>query len=333
MKISLITDTWSNVNGVATTLHATVNELKARGHEVQVIEPTLFKTISAPSYKEVRLSWNIWKVWSMIRKFDPDSIHIATEGPLGFAARLYCSIGKKVPHNTSYHTKFPEYLKLYYGLPLKVGYWLMRLFHKYSEKVLVTTESMKIELEQHGFKNLVVWNRGVDRDIFNSSTRKSTLASKPVLLCVSRASEEKGLDDFCSLKTTGTKILVGDGPYLKKLKEKYPDVIFTGYKKGLSLAHYYANSDVFIFPSRTDTFGVVMIEALACGTPIAAYPVTGPIDIVKCGINGDLSESLTSSIEKCLLLNRSNIEENSKGYCWKSCTDIFEKNLVKITKT
>ena len=334
MKLTLVTDTWTNINGVVTTLKATVTELEKRGYIVQVIEPTLFRSFPLPGYPEIRCCYDLWKVGRMISDFGPDFIHIATEGPLGVAARWYCKVRRRqIPHNTSYHTKFPEYLRIHYGLPESVGHYFIRIFHKYSHKVLVTTDSMRRDLESRGFKNLVVWSRGVDRTVFNSSSRKSNLASKPVLLCVSRASHEKGLDDFCSIKTPGTKIFVGDGPYLSELKKKYPDVIFAGYKTGNSLAHYYANADVFVFPSRSDTFGVVMLESMACGTPVAAYPVTGPIDVIEPGVNGVLDENLEAAISGCLRLDRKTVESSSDAYSWKSCTDTFERNLVAIRHT
>jgi glycosyltransferase involved in cell wall biosynthesis len=333
MKIALITDTWNNVNGVVTTLRATVDELARRGHSVLVIEPSMFKTIPMFGYPEIRLSYNVWKVGKIIKNYDPDCIHIATEGPLGLAARWYCKIkSNQLPHNTSYHTKFPEYLKIQYGIPEKIGYFFMKIFHKYSHKVLVTTDSVRKELEIKGFTNLVVWSRGVDRLIFNSNFREKSLNKTPTLLCVSRVSIEKGLDEFCKLNIDGTKILVGDGPYLNELKEKYPNVIFTGYKHGTDLANYYANADVFVFPSKTDTFGVVMLEAIACGTPIAAFPATGPLDVVSVGVNGYLNNDLSIAIKQCLTLDRKKVEESSASFSWSACTDVFEQHLVRITR-
>jgi glycosyltransferase involved in cell wall biosynthesis len=237
MKLTLVTDTWSNVNGVATTLKATVTELQARGYTVQIIELDQFKTFSAPRYPEVKLSWNLWKVGRLIREFNPDFIHIATEGPLGIAARWYCKVrSRNIPHNTSYHTRLPEYLNIHYGLPVSVGYYFMRIFHKFSHCVLVTTPTMKNTLEAKGFKNLTIWCRGVDYEIFNQGIMTDKKYNRPILLCVSRVSREKGLDDFCSIKTTGTKILVGDGPYLDELRKKYPALIYPGYKHGSELA-------------------------------------------------------------------------------------------------
>lgn len=331
MKICIVSDTWNNINGVATTMKALVHELEKRGHTVLVIEPSLFKTIKPWFYPDNDIAINFWKTIDLIEEFQPDAIHISTEGTLGFAARWYCKIKKNnIPHNTSYHTKFPEYLKIHTGLPLKAGYFLMRLFHKFSQRILVTTKSMKKELEDQEFKNLVVWTRGVDRSIFNSSPRVKSLKQQPILLCVSRASKEKGLDDFCGLKTNGIKILIGDGPYLDKLRQKYPDVLFLGFKQGDELAYYYANADVFVFPSKSDTFGVVMIEAMACGTPIAAYPVTGPIDVINEGVTGCMDLNLELAIEKCLTLDRQKVMDNSNHFSWEKTTDIFLENLVVI---
>lgn len=331
MRITLVTDTWANINGVVTTLKATVKQLESWGHIVQVIEPSQFKTIGAPGYPEVRLSLDIWRVGPMIENFKPNAIHIATEGTLGLAARWYCKVDKRsIPHNTSYHTKFPEYLNTYFKLPVDWGYWLVRWFHKFSTKVLVTTNTMKTELSNRDFQRLEVWNRGVDRDLFTSKLREKLEVKKPVILCVSRASREKGLDEFCSLKIEGTKILVGDGPYLEELKQKYPYINYAGYKKGKELAEYYANADVFVFPSKSDTFGVVMLESIACGTPIAAYPVTGPVDVIENGINGYMDDDLEVAIVKALECDRGIVEASSKKYDWAMCTKTFLDNLTEI---
>jgi glycosyltransferase involved in cell wall biosynthesis len=332
MKITLVTDTWEpSINGVVTTLTNTVRILRDWGHEVQVIEPSQFRTVGAPGYPEVRMSLDIWRVGKMIESFDPDAIHIATEGPLGFAARWYCKVDKRsIPHNTSYHTKFPEYLKQHYGLPTDLGYWGIKQFHKFSTRVLVTNRTMEEDLKSRGFDNLAVWNRGVDKSLFDLGLRQDTDFKHPILLCVSRASIEKGLDDFCQLETTGTKIFVGDGPYLETLKHRYPDVLFVGFKKGRELAWYYANADVFVFPSKSDTFGVVMVEALSCGTPIAAYPVTGPTDIVLQGVNGRMDWDLNKAVTDALLCDRQAVFETSKAYDWEACTKTFLENLQII---
>lgn len=333
MRICLVTDTWYNVNGVVTTLRNTVRELELMGHQVLVIEPSQFRTIPAPGYPEVRLALDIWRVGPMIRDFDPDAVHMATEGPLGFAARWYCKVDRRsIPHNTSYHTKFPEYLNTYFHLPVDWGYWLVRWFHKFSTKVLVTNETMLRELSARDFHRLAVWNRGVDRQVFSPDLRSNSSHAGPVMLCVSRASREKGLDDFCSLPTTGTKVLVGDGPYLQELRQRYPDVIYAGYKQGEELAQYYANADVLVFPSKTDTFGVVMLESISCGTPVAAYPVTGPLDVIEEGVNGAMRESLADAVISALSCDRKSVEATASRWDWRACTETFVSNLTQIER-
>jgi glycosyltransferase involved in cell wall biosynthesis len=205
----------------------------------------------------------------------------------------------------------------------------MRWFHKNSHRVLVTTESIQEELKIKGFQNLRVWTRGVDRTIFNSGHRGETQADGPVLLSVGRVSIEKGLDDFCRLDIPGaSKIVVGDGPYRRELERRYPGILFAGAKKGINLARYYAQADVFVFPSRADTFGVVNIEALACGTPVAAYPVPGPKDIVEPGLTGFLNDNLRLAVEQCLTLDRRAVEDASLRWTWAECWRIFEENLI-----
>lgn len=326
MKIAIVTDTWFAINGVVTTLRATAKELENRGHEVLVVEPSQFKFLSFPKYPDIHLVINIYKLKTILDNFSPDAIHIATEGPLGLAARFYCKRHRDIPYTSSYHTKFPEYLYIYYKIPKKWTYAYLRWFHKISDRVLVTTQSMKVELQLLGFSRLTIWGRGVNTDIFYAKPRP--LNSDPILLCVSRVSKEKNLEDFCNLK--GRRILVGDGPYLNTLRNQFPDVEYVGYKTGSTLADYYRQADVFVFPSRSDTFGVVIIEALACGTPVAAYPVTGPKDIIVSGLTGYLSDSLAVSVEKCLSLNRKKVQAESQKYTWKAATDIFESSLVKI---
>ena len=320
MKISLVTDTWlPSINGVVTTLTNTVDILRSWGHTVQVIEPSQFRTVGALRYKEVRLSWDIWRVGPMIEQFQPDAIHIATEGPLGLAARWYCKVDKRsIPHNTSYHTKFPEYLYQHHKIPVNWGYWWMRIFHKFSTRVLVTNQDMADDLTARGFKNLAVWNRGVDRELFRPDKRERMSHRAPIILCVSRASKEKGLEDFCELKVSGTKILVGDGPILSELKKRYPNVIYIGFKQGETLAMYYASSDVFVFPSKTDT-------------PVAAYPVTGPRDVIVNGVNGFAHDDLVYAVEQALLCDRHKVREDSKRYDWAECTRTFLDNLTVIS--
>ena len=328
--ILIVTDNVTNqINGVVTTFKALEDCANDAGYNIVYCDPGQFPHIDCPGYPEVKLSWP-HGISKKIKALQPDYIHIATEGPVGFFARWWCE-RNSIPYNTSYHTDFPKFLKTMYGIPKSWTYWYLRWFHKNSHRVLTTTKSIKKDLELHGFKNLVVWTRGVDRTIFNSTHRGETVAGRPILLNVSRVSKEKGLDDFCRLDYPGaTKIIVGDGPYRRELEQRYPKVHFAGAKRGIQLAHYYAQADVFVFPSRSDTFGVVNIEAMACGTPVAAYPVPGPIDIIEEGITGSLDNNLALAIARCLLLNRSQVEDASLKWTWDKCWHIFQKNLVSI---
>ena len=328
--ILIITDNVPDqINGVVTTFKNLEDLARRDGYSVVYCHPGQFPNFACPGYPEVRLCWP-HGISKKIKAIQPDYIHIATEGPVGLFARWWCE-RNHIPYNTSYHTKFPEFLNKLYGVPESWTYWYMRWFHRHSERVLVTTESMRQDLDSRGFKNLVVWTRGVDRTIFNSTHRGTTVACRPILLNVSRVSKEKGLDDFCRLDYPGaTKIVVGDGPYRKELEQRYSNVHFVGAKRGIQLARYYAQADVFVFPSRSDTFGVVNIEAMACGTPVAAYPVPGPIDIVDEGVTGSLDNNLTLAIARCLVLNRDQVEYSSLKWTWAECWHIFQKNLVSV---
>ncbi len=327
-KILVVTDNErTQVNGVVTTFKNIESYATATGYDIVYLDPGQFRHIDCPGYPEVKLSW-AWFISDRIKAINPDFIHIATEGPIGLSARVWCE-RNKIPYNTSYHTKFPEYLKKIYKIPEWITYAYVRWFHKNSVCVLTTTDTMVNDLKQNGFKgNIKAWSRGTDKDVFNPSLREKRLANGIVLLSVGRVSKEKNLDEFCKLYyTNAKKIVVGDGPYRKELEKKYPDVHFVGTKFGKDLAFYYANSDVFVFTSKTDTFGVVNIEALSCGTPIAAYPVPGPIDIVKTGVNGYLSNDLMMAIDMCLTLKREKVYESSKKWTWQECWSIFEANL------
>ena len=328
--ILVITDNVQNqINGVVTTFKNLEDYADDTGYHIVYCDPGQFPYIDCPGYPEVKLSWP-HGISKKIKAVQPDYIHIATEGPVGLFARWWCE-RNNIPYNTSYHTDFPKFLKTMYGIPAKWTYWYLRWFHKNSHKVLVTTESIKQDLALQGFKNLVVWTRGVDRTIFNSRYRTDIVGNRPILLNVGRVSKEKGLDDFCELVYPGaTKIIVGDGPYRAELQHRYPNIIFAGARTGIDLARYYAQADVFVFPSRSDTFGVVNIEAMACGTPVAAYPVPGPIDIIDEGITGSLNNNLTLAITRCLALNRDQVENSSLKWTWDECWHIFQENLVSV---
>jgi glycosyltransferase involved in cell wall biosynthesis len=266
----------------------------------------------------------------IFEEINPDHIHIATEGPVGLCARQYLD-KRGYRYNTAYHTKFPEGIRKLFGVPEAITWPLVRWFHKHSGKVLTTTTTMVNELKEQGFGTEVIpWTRGVDRTIFKPEHRAETVSK--YILCVSRVSKEKNLEAFFELDYPGyLKVMVGDGPMLETYKKKYPDVHFTGYKTGIDLARYYANAEVFVFPSQWETFGIVMIEAMACGTPVAAYSVTGPKDVIEEGLTGymsSLDQGLVISVDKCLQLDRKKVVEGSKRWSWENAWQIFKNNLV-----
>jgi glycosyltransferase involved in cell wall biosynthesis len=264
-----------------------------------------------------------------IEEINPDHIHIATEGPIGLCARKYLS-KHNFRYNTAYHTKFPEGLRALFGIPEALTWPLVRWFHKHSGKVLTTTDTMVRELKNHGFDgDIIPWTRGVDRAVFSPALRDEWHGSEDILLCVARVSKEKNLEAFFELDYPGaTKIMVGDGPMLETYQQQYPDVQFVGFKTGKELAEYYSNADVFVFPSKWETFGIVMIEAMACGTPVAAFPVQGPLDVVDQGITGCLNNDLKQAVNDALMLNRQKVWEGSGRWSWERAWEIFRDNLV-----
>jgi glycosyltransferase involved in cell wall biosynthesis len=330
-KILIITDNVPDqVNGVVTTFKNLEDQASLAGHCIVYIDPGQFPHFDCPGYPEVKICWP-HGISKKIKAIQPDYIHIATEGPVGLFARWWCE-RNDIPYNTSYHTDFAKFLKKMYGMPESWTWWYLRWFHKNSHRVLVTTKSIQEDLLTRGFQNLRVWTRGVDRTIFNGTHRGETVAGRPILLSVGRVSVEKGLNDFCRLDIPGaTKIVVGDGPYRRDLERRYPAIHFVGAKKGTQLARYYAQADVFVFSSRADTFGVVNIEALACGTPVAAYPVPGPRDIVESGLTGFLDNNLQLAVEQCLTLDRAAVEAASLSWTWVECWRIFEENLINCS--
>jgi glycosyltransferase involved in cell wall biosynthesis len=329
--ILIVTDNLPDqINGVVTTYKNIEAQAIADGYNIVYLDPTKFPHINAPRYPEVKLSW-VRRIGKKIKEIKPDHIHIATEGPVGLACRVWCD-RKGLIYNTAYHTKFPEGMKKLLGVPEFITWAYVRWFHKHSGKVLTTTETMVNELVDHGFDGTVIpWTRGVDRDIFNPSYRTETVVNHPILVCVSRVSKEKNLDDFCELDyLNAIKIIVGDGPYRKELEAKYPDVQFVGFKTGKELAKYYAMADVFVFPSVWETFGIVMIEAMACGTPVAAYPSPGPMDVIEEGKTGFMDKDLGTAVYRCLALDRDKVLEYSMVWSWEHCWKIFKDNLVPV---
>ncbi len=332
MKILIVTDAWyPQVNGVCRTLKNLGDELKKIGHQVEYIEPNQFFTVPMPKYNEIKLSLNVWpRVGKLISKADADIIHIATEGPIGIFAKRYC-VKNKLKFTTSYHTQFDKYLKLYYPyLPIKLAQKFLKGFHSKAEKILVTTQSMKDELQEIGFDKdkMVVWTRGANHGAFQNPKKINLEYKRPIYLYVGRVSIEKNIRAFLDLDLEGTKLVVGKGPDLDKLKKEYPEAIFKGERTNGELASYFASSDVFVFPSKTDTFGIVIIEALKCGLPVAAYPVAGPKDIFNGTNIGSLNNDLKKAALEALKSDRSACIEHAKKYTWENCAKIFLNSAV-----
>ena len=332
MKILIVTDAWyPQVNGVCRTLKNLGDELKKIGHQVEYIEPNQFFTVPMPKYNEIKLSLNVWpRVGKLISKADADIIHIATEGPIGIFAKRYC-VKNKLKFTTSYHTQFDKYLKLYYPyLPIKLAQKFLKGFHSKAEKILVTTQSMKDELQEIGFDKdkMVVWTRGANHGAFQKPKKINLEYKRPIYLYVGRVSIEKNIRAFLDLELEGTKLVVGKGPDLDKLKKEYPEAIFKGQRTNGELASYFASSDVFVFPSKTDTFGIVIIEALKCGLPVAAYPVAGPKDIFNGTNIGSLNNDLKKAALEALKSDRSACIEHAKKYTWENCAKIFLNSAV-----
>jgi glycosyltransferase involved in cell wall biosynthesis len=326
-----VSDAWTpQVNGVVRTLKTTIGELMARGHQVEAITPEDFRTIPCPSYPEIRLAIGCGRtVAARLRTFDPDAVHIATEGPLGWAARGYCR-KHDLDFSTSFHTRFPDYVAMRTGLPAGLFWPIVRHFHRPAGSIMVATETLASELHARGLEQTHRWSRGVDLSLFSgSATRRAEFAHLPgpIMLYVGRVAVEKNIAAFLDANVAGTRIVVGDGPAAAALKIRYPEVHFLGALHGPSLAAAYASADVFVFPSRTDTFGLVMIEALASGTPVAAFPVPGPLDIIgredRLGEIGVMDEDLATAIRRALVLDRGLCTREGQRYSWANSTDQF----------
>lgn len=331
MNIVIVTDAWfPQVNGVVRTLARTRDELVRLGHQVQVIAPERFRSIPCPTYPEIRLSlFPGRRLRVLIEAAQPDAVHIATEGPLGLAARAWC-LKKNFPFTTAFHTQFPEYVKLRTGIPLALTYRLMRWFHGPAATLMVATPTLKQRLEGWGFNNLGLWSRGVDTDLFQPREKYFLDANRPIFMYMGRVAVEKNIEAFLKLDLPGTKYVVGGGPDLETLRRKYPGVRFTGYKTDKELGKHLAAADVFVFPSRTDTFGLVVIEALACGVPVAAYPVQGPVDIIENGVTGYLDEDLKAAATKALTLDPDRCRREALRYSWETCTRQFLSHMPPL---
>ena len=331
-RIVIATDAWHpQINGVVRTLDTTAARLRALGHTVQVLEPSGFESLPVPLYPEIRVAVpNPGRIARRLTLWKPDHVHIATEGPLGWQVRRECR-RRGWAFTTSYHTRFPEYLHQLMYIPTGLTYGLLRRFHSASAAMLVSTLSLEQELIGRGFTAPIRrWSRGVDLQLFHTRP-KTTRFPRPVLLCVGRVSHEKGLEDFLRLSTPGTKVIVGDGPARAELQAKYPDAIFTGVERGEALAALYADADLFVFPSRTDTFGIVLIEALASGLPVAAYPVTGPIDIVVNDALGALDEDLGRAVATAQRRgDTAACTAAGRAYTWDASALQFLSHLVPV---
>jgi len=330
-KIVIVTDAWSpQINGVVNTLQHTRDCLDAMGCRVDMLTPADHRTIPCPTYPEIRLSVRpSAKLGRRLDVLKPDHIHIATEGPLGIAARRYC-MRNELAFTTSYHTQFPEYIRKRLPLPLGVSYRFVRRFHQAAVCTMVATAGQESLLKQWRFRNIVRWSRGVDADVFRPDEPEPLDVRRPLFAYAGRVAVEKNIEAFLGLELPGSKCVIGDGPDLEKLKRRWPDVLFTGYRFGRELARHLASADAFVFPSLTDTFGLVMLEAMACGVPVAAFPVTGPLDVVTQGETGILDNDLRRAALAALGLDRRSCREAALCHTWQAASQQFLDNLVPV---
>lgn len=331
MRIVIITDAWEpQVNGVVRTLQAVRAELERQGHAVSVIGPDRFRSVPCPTYPEIRLAvTGSGAVGRMIEEAAPHALHIATEGPLGLAARRWC-LRRGLPFTTAYHTQFPEYVAARAGVPLAWTWAFLRWFHGASAAVLASTETVARSLRAHGIRHVRPWGRGVDLDCFRGDAPplpRLTGLTRPIQLFVGRVAVEKNIEAFLDTRHPGSRIVVGDGPARAALARRYPDVSFLGSLTGAALAGAYAAADVFVFPSRTDTFGLVMIESLACGTPVAAYPVAGPVDVLDPSVSC-LDHDLERAITGALTRDRAACAAYGRRFSWEASARQFLDALV-----
>jgi glycosyltransferase involved in cell wall biosynthesis len=324
----IVTDAWEpQVNGVVRTLKTTSAELGAMGHEVRFLTPLEFRTLPCPTYPEIRLSlFSQGGVNRRIREFDPDVLHIATEGPLGLAARRF-ALRHDFPFTTAYHTRFPEYVQARFRLPLSWSYAWLRRFHGAGKAVMAPTQVVVDDLVMNGFQNVKLWSRGVDTSIFRPQPSKRLDSAPPIYLYVGRVAVEKNVEAFLGLDLPGSKWVVGTGPAIDGIRSRFPDVNYLGLLDREELAKVYAAADVFVFPSKTDTFGLVLLEAMACGLPVAAYPVTGPRDVIGDSAAGVLHEDLRTACLAALKLKREDAVKRASLFTWRAATEQFLSHL------
>jgi glycosyltransferase involved in cell wall biosynthesis len=329
MRIMIVSDAWfPQTNGVVNTLAHTAAWLGRFGHEVRLATPGDYQTVPCPTYPEIRVAVQPYRqLASCIDRFRPQALHVATEGPLGLAARRYCR-RHRLRFTTSYHTQFPQYLRSRLPVPLMVSYTLLRWFHGAAHNCMVSTQSVRDELAARGFRNLVRWRRGVDTQLFRPRDKSFLDLPRPIAAYVGRVAVEKNVDAFLGMEWTGSKLVIGDGPERARLERQFPQAVYAGYRFGEDLAAHLAAADVLVFPSRTDTFGLVNLEAMACGVPVAAYPVTGPIDVVQDGLTGALDTDLARAAQRALRTDPRACRQRALQSGWDRCTHEFEGNLV-----
>jgi glycosyltransferase involved in cell wall biosynthesis len=324
VRILVATDAWRpQINGVVHSLEQTAIALQSQNSRIDFLTPQGFYTIPTPTYPEIRLAIASWgAVARRIEAIGAEHIHIATEGPIGIATRHYCLANKRI-FTTSYHTRFPEYIAQRTPIPESWTYALLRRFHAPAAAVMVPTPTIRDELTRRGFERVKVWSRGVDHLTFRPRATSVLDLPRPIFLCVGRVAVEKNLGAFLGLKLPGSKVIVGDGPARASLERKFPDAHFLGSRTGEELAEIYSSADVFVFPSRTDTFGIVLIEALASGLPVAAYPVAGPLDVIGASAAGILSEDLGAACLGALQIPRAAAREHSLQFTWRESARQF----------
>ena len=329
MRIAIATDAWSpQVNGVVTTLSQTREELIAQGHEVLMITPEGRRTIACPTYPEIRLALFAGRrIGRDLDSFQPDCIHIATEGPIGLIVRRYCRV-RGLQFTTAYHTQFPEYVRARVPVPVGLTVRVLRWFHGPAARTMVPTPGVQRLLEERGFDNVVIWTRGVRCDVFSPDDPFAYDLPRPIWIYTGRVAVEKNIGEFLDLDLPGSKVIVGDGPDRKRLAEAYPQCHFPGYKFGRDLARHIAGADVFVFPSKTDTYGIVMLEAMACGLPVAAFPVTGPIDVVRHGQTGVLNTNLKHACKSALGLDAGECRRYAESRSWRNSAEQFVSHLA-----
>jgi glycosyltransferase involved in cell wall biosynthesis len=331
MRIMIVTDAWEpQVNGVVRTLKMTCREMERRGHRVEILSPQEFRSFPCPTYPEIRLAFGgSSAIARRIDEFRPDCLHIATEGPLGWSARRV-ALRRNWPFTTAYHSRFPEYVHARTRLPVDWTYALLRRFHNAAKATLAPTPAIVSDLAARGFTRARLWSRGVDLSTFSADGERMPRGERPVFLYVGRIAVEKQVEHFLRLDLPGEKWVAGDGPELPKLRARYPDARWFGVLGASDLARLYRSADVMVFPSVTDTFGLVMAEAMACGTPVAAYPVPGPIDVVGQSAGGVLHADLGIACLEALKLPRDAVRRHAERYSWAAATDQILSALQPI---